>query len=208
MCRNIIFLLTCLFCFSCKNAEEKQETFHTICPTDTSIYSFMAYYPNGNFKKTGTFQNMKRIQSWTAWYMDGSIRWQFEYMSANKLALDDDRNLPVLTFETDSLNIGIPVKLRAAELLPFEDLDSSENFSLRRLQEDPEYDYEIIPLKGDSAYFNYTRETVVRNRDYKHILSEYGLTEEEAKKCHLKLYVKTTFNLAKKKLYPARDTIK
>ena len=207
MNRISLFLLIGFFAFSCSRI--KQETTRTICPTDTSTYSFISYYPNGNYKKTGAFRNMKRIHTWISWYTDGTIRWRLEYAEENIILLDEDREFPVLKFENDTLQVGKTVKFKAIGLLPFEELESSENVILERLPDDPEFDYEVTPIKDGQAYFYYMRKTRVEDTNYKLIVSEYKITEEETKKLPVKMYKETTYELASKAIYyPAEDSVK
>ncbi len=107
------------------------------------------------------------------------------YLKKEVCVVAGDKSLPELVFSSDSLKMGIKVYIKFIHAYPNENL-SCDNGIITTLSDRSEYDFAVIPLKGDSIRFYYDCIWCPSKGDTIRIpvseiddLSEYGLTEEE-----------------------------
>jgi len=200
---SFIYLGLFLILFSCNLAKEDMDIREIECSLAEmrSDFFFVSYYPDGGVKKKGSFCNLNGKGSWTAFYSDGLPRWTFTYTGEKAIYMNPERPYPQLFFEHDSLFVGHKTRFRAQGLLPFEELEPSDNYTLSRLEDDPEYDYVVTPIEEGVAHFFYTRKALVDDfMDYKAITDE-SKPSEEADKVFVNIYENKMICLAVMPIY-------
>jgi hypothetical protein len=177
----IVYLLFLFYACSTEKTYEELNPKPVECLSDTTVYVVMTYYPNGELARKGHIINMQREDIWEEWYADGEARRKMYYEN-NHIIPMEKFSRPKLIFENDSLIITKKTRLRVLDLLPGEEIETSENVKLVLLEDNSEYDYEVIPLYGDSVSFYYPRRIVLTEDNYKFIANDMDIPLDRLKK--------------------------
>ncbi|MDR3340303.1 MAG: hypothetical protein LBT25_09495 [Candidatus Symbiothrix sp.] len=157
--KNSLYIISLICLISCNiNNKETSQDLPTEdeCMSDSSIYLLLTYYPEGGIRREGYIQNMQRVEEWVEWYADGVMKRKLYFVN-NEIFLDKMRESPEIDFADDTLKIGVSTKMRIRWLHPSEQLGYSKNLIIKELEDDMNYDYEIMPIEGDYANFFYTK---------------------------------------------------
>ena len=153
------FLLIC----SCKNrhteivyyeyTDKVKEQRHFFKDNDTSQYEYTSFYLNGQIKCNGVVIAEKKEYVWKEWYGDGILRREISYVNGEPDIHAENRKLPEIIFDADSLFLNVETKIKVLNIYPNENLPVS--MFLKTLYNDSCFDYAIKPQSIDSVYFYY-----------------------------------------------------
>ncbi|MDR3340304.1 MAG: hypothetical protein LBT25_09500 [Candidatus Symbiothrix sp.] len=193
------YILNGLFLFlfiSCQSVAEKEYFEGTnvvklekiYSAKDKSAYTLITYFDNGRIKETGQIIDNKKEGIWKEWYADGMLRREIEYENGEVNIFNENRQLPILIFSSDSLITGVQTFIKFTYSYPSDGL-ACNNGIIMGLEDKSNYDFVIIPSEADSMRFYYDcvwcqpekADTIIVPVSEITDLSEYGLTEDDVK---------------------------
>ena len=134
-----------------KQIKEQRQFFFE---NDTSYYEYTSYYLNGQMKTQGMLIDQKKEGMWKEWYGDGMLHRDLYYVDGELDLKNENRKLPEVIFESDSLFLDVETRMKVLHIYPDELMPFAGMF-LQRLTDDSCYDYRIIPWTTDSVYIFY-----------------------------------------------------
>lgn len=138
-----------------RNIEIEEVAMSDNCFTDTFTYQIISYFPDGNVSRIIHVKDMKLNGKWMEYYGDGTGRKYYTFKD-DILVIPEIREVfPKILFEHDSLKVGVETRLRVFGLYPYEEFGSSLENNMKKLYDDPFFDYSITPENIDTAYFYY-----------------------------------------------------
>ena len=121
---------------------------------DTSKYEYTSFYRNGLKESQGHIIDSKKEGIWKEWYGDGMLRRELYYVKGELDYENENRRLPEVIFECDSLFFDVENRMKVTNLYPNENIPFA-GMHIWRLTNDSCYDYGFIPRSTDSVYIFY-----------------------------------------------------
>jgi len=134
-----------------KLIKEQRQFFYT---NDTSNYEYTSFYRNGLKESHGIIIDSKKEGIWNEWYGDGILRRKLYYVKGELDYQNENRILPEVLFECDSLLYGVENRMKVTNLYPNENIPFA-GMDLWILTNDSCFDYGFIPKSADSVYIFY-----------------------------------------------------
>lgn len=146
-----------------------------------SDYEYISYYKNGQICMKGSIKNKKAEGIWEYWFADGIKKCTIFYTEGKEDYDYRKREFPKLIFESDSLKVGVQMRVKAIGLYFRDYLITPDNINISFDPEDEYYSYTLLPLSGDSVTFYYKRLELVELNDTcrKHFSISVDVSEEE-----------------------------
>ncbi|HCC52640.1 MAG TPA: hypothetical protein DEQ30_11770 [Porphyromonadaceae bacterium] len=137
-----------------ENSKQVKEQRQFFLSSDTSYYEYTSYYLNGRMKSQGMVIDMKREGIWREWYGDGMLRRELYYADGELNFENENRKIPEIIFESDSLFLNVKTKMKVLHIYPDETMPFT-GLNMWRLTDDSCYDFGIVPWTTDSVQIFY-----------------------------------------------------